>query len=118
MNAPLPSLEEMEIAPSVLRDILSHNPSPLRLIDCREPDEFAICRIESATLSPLSRFADHADGLVSDATAEPLVIYCHHGMRSLQATRFLRQKGHGAVWSLAGGIDRWSIEIDPAVPRY
>jgi len=48
---------------------------------------------------------------------KPLIIYCHHGVRSLYATQFLKYHGHDAL-SLAGGIDLWSIEIDPTVPRY
>jgi adenylyltransferase/sulfurtransferase len=49
---------------------------------------------------------------------KPMVIYCHHGMRSLHATRWLRQHGRQNVFSLAGGIQRWSDEIDPQVPTY
>ena len=48
----------------------------------------------------------------------PYIIYCHHGMRSLQATQFLRGKGYANSFSLAGGIDAWSLQIDPEVPRY
>ena len=96
--------------------------SPLRLIDCREEDEFAFNRIDGAELIPLSRFAELAPAKLldggGDAKQTPLVIYCHHGMRSLQATHFLRQRGLEKVWSLASGIDAWSQQIDPAVPRY
>lgn len=93
----------------------------IRLIDCREPDEHALCRIEGADLIPLSRFAEESAHRLPDPTddsAPALIVYCHHGMRSLNATRFLRQKGHRRVWSLRGGIDAWSQEIDPSVPRY
>jgi adenylyltransferase/sulfurtransferase len=47
-----------------------------------------------------------------------VVTYCHHGVRSLNAAAILLRAGHARVASLAGGIDRWSIEIDPSVPRY
>lgn len=47
----------------------------------------------------------------------PLIVYCHHGVRSLYATQFLKFHGHDAL-SLRGGIDAWSLEIDPSVPRY
>lgn len=90
----------------------------IRLVDCREEDEFALCRIPGAELIPLSRFAEEGrETLLSDRT-RPVIVYCHHGMRSLQATTFLRQLGHEQVWSMTGGIDAWSREIDPAVPRY
>ena len=93
---------------------------PLRLIDCREDDEFALNRIEGAELIPLSQFAELAPQRLIGEEAEkmPVVIYCHHGMRSLQATHFLRRHGVAKVWSMAGGIDAWSLEIDPEVPRY
>ena len=68
------------------------------------------------------RFAEEAPAkLLADLDGDdspPVVIYCHHGMRSLQATQFLRQRGMAKVWSLAGGIDAWSREINPGVPRY
>ena len=65
---------------------------------------------------PLSDFVEKARSL-NDIT-ERVVVYCHHGMRSMQATQFLRARGHQYVFSMAGGIDAWSAEIDPAVPRY
>ena len=118
---PAPSTDEFEV------DVVSlqswrNSGEPLRLIDCREEDEFAFNRIDGAELIPLSRFAEEAPtrvptcGEVPDAA--PVVVYCHHGMRSLQATHFLRRHGVEKCWSLAGGIDAWSREIDPEVPRY
>lgn len=96
----------------------------VRLLDCREDDEFAFNRIAGATHVPLSRWAERAPALL-EAGADgdhggtlPLVVYCHHGMRSLQAVRWLRAHGMDACFSLAGGIEAWSNEIDPAVPRY
>lgn len=116
----LPSTELFEITPADLKQLLDSKPvTDFRLIDCREEDEFGFCRIEGAELHPLSRF--HADAhrlLLNPADERPLVVYCHHGMRSMNATLFLREKGKKKVWSLAGGIDLWSSLIDPAVPRY
>jgi adenylyltransferase/sulfurtransferase len=117
MNDSLPPRTEIEISPGFLLPFLEAKPSSIRLIDCREEDEFAICNIEGAELIPLSRFAEEAAGKLLNET-NPVVVYCHHGMRSLQATGFLRNKGIEQVWSLNGGIDRWSLEIDPSVPRY
>ena len=48
----------------------------------------------------------------------PIVVLCHHGMRSLQVVGWLREQGVENCTSMAGGIDRWSLEIDPKVPRY
>ena len=110
----LPSTEEYEITAVDLEPVLGE----VRLVDCREEDEFALCRISGAELIPLSRFAELAPGLLSSGDERPVVVYCHHGMRSMNATQFLKQKGLEKVWSLAGGIDHWSVAIDPAVPRY
>ena len=90
----------------------------MRLIDCREEDEFAFCRIEGAEIIPLSGFVETVVGRLGTDLAQSLVVYCHHGMRSLQATRFLRKLGYRATFSLRGGIEDWSKEIDPSVPRY
>jgi rhodanese-related sulfurtransferase len=116
----LPSPDEFEITPAELNELRSTAVTPtFRLIDCREQDEFAICRIDGAELFPLSRFSDEATGtLLNPEDERPIIVYCHHGMRSMNATRFLRGKGKEMVWSLAGGIDLWSLLIDPGVPRY
>lgn len=90
----------------------------IRLVDCREEDEYAICRIAGAELIPLSRFAEEGRAKLLSDVAQPVIVYCHHGMRSLQATTFLRQLGHESVWSMTGGIDAWSQEVDANVPRY
>ena len=91
--------------------------APLRLIDCREEDEWYLCRIEGAKLIPLSQFAELAPARLPDK-AEHLVVYCHHGVRSLRATLWLRQQGYAQTQSLRGGIDLWSELVDPTVPRY
>ncbi len=88
----------------------------IRLIDCREDDEWRFNRLPDADFMPLSRFTELAGALVTGGT--PAVVYCHHGMRSLQATRWLRSKGLRQCWSMAGGIELWSTRIDPEVPRY
>ena len=117
-----PDKAQPEITPSELHSLRDDPASPVfRLVDCREEDEFALGRIEGAQLIPLSRFGELAPGLLLPAGEEeetPVVIYCHHGMRSLHATQFLREKGLQQVWSLSGGIDLWSTSIDPEVPRY
>jgi len=89
----------------------------LRLIDCREADEFAFCHLEKAELIPLSVFAKAAEGQLADKE-EPIVVYCHAGVRSARAANYLAQLGYTDVRSMAGGIDAWSREVDPTVPRY
>ena len=119
MTSKLPALEDFEISPAKLKDLREGERSPaIRLIDCREEDEFTLCRIEGGELRPLSNFAQEAETHLFNDLETPMVIYCHHGVRSMQATMFLRQRGKGNVWSLAGGIDLWSKEIDRDVPRY
>lgn len=92
-------------------------PNPPRLIDVRESDEFEIARIPGAELLPLSQWPAVAQEKLTDLT-QPLLIQCHHGGRSGQATAFLLRNGYSDVTNLAGGIDAWSLEIDPSIPRY
>jgi adenylyltransferase/sulfurtransferase len=87
----------------------------LVLIDVREPEEFELARIEGARLLPLSRFNEWAPTL--DAGDE-IVFMCHHGIRSAQTCAFFARQGFGNLYNLAGGIDRWSSEVDERVPRY
>jgi adenylyltransferase/sulfurtransferase len=85
------------------------------LVDVREPYEYEIARIEGSRLIPLGELETHVSDLPRTGT---LVLQCHSGGRSEQATRLLQQAGFENVYNLEGGIDAWSIEIDPAVPRY
>lgn len=87
------------------------------LLDCRENDEYAVARIAGARLLPMSEIQARRDELTGERE-RPIVVHCHHGGRSLQVARWLRQQGFPQVQSMAGGIDRWSLEIDSAVPRY
>ena len=91
--------------------------TPPRLIDVREEDEWAICRIPGAELLPLSQWPALAQEKLTDL-AQPMIIQCHHGGRSGQAAAFLLHHGYTEVVNLAGGIDAWSAMIDPSVPRY
>jgi rhodanese-related sulfurtransferase len=113
MSEPLP----LEISPGAAGELLE-TPGAARWIDCRDPEEFAFNRIAGAELIPLSVLPSEATSRLGEDKAAHLVIYCHHGMRSARAAGLLRQLGYVNAQSLAGGIDRWSQEIDPAVPRY
>lgn len=94
---------------------LLESAAPPRLIDCREAEEWAICRLPRAELLPLSSF--ELQGKPADL-AQPILIYCHHGMRSLQAAEYLIKLGCENVRSISGGIDAWAREIDSTLPRY
>jgi adenylyltransferase/sulfurtransferase len=87
----------------------------LDLVDVRERHEWDICRIEGARLAPLSSFAEALRTLDS---ARDVVLYCRSGVRSAKAARQLQAAGFKRVWNLAGGILRWSDDVDPSVPRY
>lgn len=91
---------------------------PMLLIDVREPDEHRICRIDGAVLIPLGQLPQKAEEIRELAAGRPVVAHCHHGGRSLSAAAVLRESGIAGVKSMAGGIDEWSLRIDPAVPRY
>lgn len=102
------------IAPQELSRALSAGESMV-IIDVREPYEWNIGRIPSARLMPLGTLPQAADALDRDAD---IVVYCHHGMRSEAAARALMDAGFLRVRNLVGGIDRWSNDVDPRVPRY
>jgi rhodanese-related sulfurtransferase len=87
----------------------------LLLVDVREPEEFEIARVEGARLLPMSRFNEWATKL--DPERETVFI-CHHGIRSAQLCALLSRRGFDRIYNLTGGIDRWSKEVDPTVPRY
>ena len=85
------------------------------LIDVREPHECEIARIPGARLIPLDTLPARLHEL--DSSRE-IVLHCHHGQRSMRALEFLQQSGFRKLKNLRGGIDAWSREVDPTVPRY
>jgi rhodanese-related sulfurtransferase len=90
----------------------------LHLIDVREPQEHALARIAGADLIPMRSVPAELQSLEARADSAPLIVFCHHGVRSLNVVNWLRQQGLDACQSMTGGIDDWSLTIDPAVPRY
>lgn len=86
------------------------------LIDCREPWENEHVCLEGSTLIPMNDTPARLDDL--RAMEGQLVVYCHHGIRSLHVVQWLRSQGLTEVVSLSGGIDAWSLEVDPDLPRY
>jgi rhodanese-related sulfurtransferase len=89
---------------------------PVFLLDVRQPEEHAYCALPGSVLIPLGELPTRLEEL-EPAAGATVVVYCHHGVRSLSGAAILRQAGIDAV-SLAGGIDRWSLTVDPSVPRY
>ena len=88
---------------------------PLVLLDVRELQEWNYCQIEGAVFAPMSRFLQYMADLDPDT---PTVVYCHTGVRSVFVAAHLQNQGFADVVSMAGGIDAWSRDVDPTVPRY
>src|SRR5262245_8566856 len=93
------------------------NDRPVYLLDVRQPWEHATAALPGSVLIPLNELPARA-AEVRPAESALLVVYCHHGVRSLSAAAQLERLGFRDVVSLAGGIDAWSCEVDPTVPRY
>lgn len=110
--APLP----LEIDCRALRTRLDAG-EDLLLLDCRERDSYALVRIEPSMLLPMREIQARL-GELEPHRGRPLIVYCHHGGRSLRVAAWLRQQGYSTAQSLAGGIDRWAVEIDPSLARY
>lgn len=102
-----------EITPTELQQLLAGE-NPPTLIDVREEGEAAICAIEGSTLIPMSELPQRLSEIPRD---RPVALYCHHGMRSMMAGQWLANQGYEGL-SLAGGIDRWAIEMDDGMTRY
>ena len=90
---------------------------PVFLLDCRESDEYNIAKIEGSQLVPLSLWPPDPS-VIEAMHGKRVVVYCHHGGRSLRVTHWMRQNGFPDTLSMAGGIDLWSRLIDPSIPRY
>lgn len=85
------------------------------LLDVREDEELAICKIEGALHIPMGEIPSRVEALPRD---KQLIIFCHHGMRSLNVCQFLEARGFTNTINLAGGIHAWSFDVDPNMPRY
>ena len=90
----------------------------LHLIDVRQPEEYAICRINGSDLIAMNTVPAALQDLEGKADEGTLIVICHHGVRSLNVANWLRGQGVSSCQSMAGGIDRWSLEVDASVPRY
>lgn len=108
---------DFEITPREVKQKLDAGDRIL-LVDVREPMEHQICSIDGAHLIPMNTVPARLQALEAAGEEALVVVFCHHGMRSLSVVNWLRQQGVENCQSMAGGIERWSVEIDPAVPRY
>jgi rhodanese-related sulfurtransferase len=108
-----------QITPPQLKEWLEQSHAGTRgkplLLDVRESWEMEICKIPDSLPMPMGGVPARYREL--DAAAEVVVI-CHHGARSFQVAMFLEQQGFGHVFNLYGGVDAWSQQVDPAMPRY
>jgi rhodanese-related sulfurtransferase len=105
-----------EIVPTALRDALKNAAGRPVLLDVRTPEEHALVALPDSVLIPLQEFAQRL-GELDALKGKPVVAYCHTGVRSLHAAAFLASRGVEAA-SLAGGIDRYAVDVDPSLPRY
>src|ERR1700733_12132793 len=106
--------ENMEITPAEVKAKLARG-EKFAFVDVREKWEYDTSRLEGSELMPLRSIPANLAHL---RAAGEIVLFCHHGMRSLDAATWLRSQGVEGARSMSGGIERWSTEIDPSVPRY
>ena len=106
--------ESDEMTPKELKTMLDNGGTPV-ILDVREPHEYDICRLPGSILIPLGQLGQRMDELNSD---DEIVVHCKLGGRSAKAVEQMQQAGFSNVKNLTGGIDRWSQEVDPSVPRY
>jgi rhodanese-related sulfurtransferase len=87
------------------------------LLDVRDRDEHERARVEGSTLIPVGELVDRLDE-IAEHRSGPVVVHCHHGPRSRRACELLIENGFTRVEEMAGGIEAWSVTVDPDVPRY
>jgi rhodanese-related sulfurtransferase len=105
---------DYEISPSQAATLMKE--SGVRLVDVREPWEFATARVEGSLLMPMGEVPGRAHQELDPE--ERLLVLCHHGVRSMNVTVWLRNQGFEQAQSVRGGIDAWSAQVDPTIARY
>ena len=102
------------VSPSNLEQVLRSGQG-LRLVDVRDPWEFDLCRIAGSENIPMGELMGRIDTLGKE---DPIVVICHHGMRSQQVAAYLHSLGYSNIMNLEGGVDAWSRVVDPKMPQY
>ena len=103
------------ISPSEARDRLRDAPGDFVLLDCRQPEEWAVASVKGALLLSMPEIPTRHGEL--DRTKE-IAVMCHHGLRGLQVAQFLTRLGFPRVANVSGGIDAWAQTVDPTIPLY
>ena len=103
----------LEISPAEVAALMKEG--TVTLIDVRTQQEYDIARIEGCRLVDEALAKEIVDTWPKDT---PLITVCHHGVRSLSAAVYLRQQGFSQTRSMSGGIDLWSMTVDPSIPQY
>ncbi len=106
---------DFEISPSQVK-ALQQQAEPFILLDVREPWEFEASHLEGTKHIPMGDIPTRAHQELDPDTH--IVVMCHHGVRSLSVTNWLRQQGYENVQSMRGGIDGWARTVDPKIPLY
>ncbi|MGA0285567.1 MAG: rhodanese-like domain-containing protein [Phycisphaerales bacterium] len=109
--------EHLEIAPREV-DRRRRAGEALRIVDCRSELERAIATLADTEHVPMERVVEWIDDLRDDPDDRPIVVHCHHGIRSLQVVALLHEAGFGNARSMAGGIHLWSQAVDSSVATY
>ena len=104
----------VQLTPQQVQDGLQKQPAPL-LLDVREEDEVRLCALPGSLHIPMNLIPLRHNELPDDV---PIIVYCHHGIRSLNVARYLAHVGFENVANLQGGIDAWARQIDPTMARY
>ena len=105
----------VKISPEQLAKRLRSDASAVYLLDVREEFERDLACIGGSSHIPMAEIVDRTEEIPKD---REIVVYCHHGTRSLAVASFLESRGYENVHNLHGGIDAWSLRVDPKVPRY
>lgn len=110
-----PGVYPLEIDVATAQQLLTTQPGQVELIDVRETFERELCAVAGSTHIPMRQIPEQVPTLPKD---RHLLIYCHHGGRSMRVTQFLRAQGFDKVTNIAGGIDAWAEQIEPGMKRY
>lgn len=115
MNFTANNILDEEIAPTQLKQWMEEG-EVFTLVDIREPRERDFAKLDDDEWIPMGDLPQKVNEL--GELESPIILYCHHGQRSYQAAQFLLEQDLSEIYSLAGGIHQWSVEIDPEIPRY